>query len=199
MSTRLDHLPDITFRGSNVRDELLARQLPNPLRNALGVVNGVVAFRGGLHIRGAVDEPAWHSLGAAWRGKRSLTEGDVPFGQDALGDQFFLHGQEVWRLLVEIDAVEAVSSSLGDFIESCVQDPVGFLSLEPLLRLEQEGSHLNPGEMINAYPPFATSESSAGNVSLRAVPIDEQLHFLEQLSGTLRDLPPGAPVAVVDP
>ncbi|SRR5712692_1186667 len=200
MTARIDELPGITYRGSHQTKELVMGQLPDSLRDALGVVNGLVAFRGGLHIRGAVDEPAWHSLGAAWRGHRafwrhyrSLTEADVPFGQDALGDQFFLRGEEVWRLLAETDEAEVVSVSLADFLGSCLHDPVGFLSLEPLLRLEQEGSHLSPGQLINAYPPFATSQSSAGNVSLRAVPIDEQHYFLEKLSATLRDLPPGAP------
>lgn len=121
-----------------------------------------------------------------------MIEADVPFGQDALGDQFFLRGDEVWRLLAETDKAEVVSSSLDDFIESSLRDPVGFLSLEPLFRLEQEGSLLKPGELVNAYPPFATSQSSAGDVLLRAVPVEEQLYFLEQLSSTLRDLPPGA-------
>jgi hypothetical protein len=197
---RLDQLPDITYRGEPIADSdrLLAQNLPASLCEALVATNGVVALRGGLHVRGFVNEPRWHSIEAAWRGPdafcrhyRSLTEKDVPFAQDALGDQFFLRDHQVWKLLAETDDAELIGESLDDFLESVLRDPVGFLSLEPLLQLEKDGSSLNPGELINAYPPFATAQSAGGNVSLRAVPMNEQRYFLEQLSATLRDLPPG--------
>jgi len=62
--------------------------------------------------------------------------------------------------------------------------------------LEGDGHSLAPGELINAYPPFCTSQSSGGEVSLRAVPAEEQRYFLAELASQIRDLPPGAPFEV---
>jgi hypothetical protein len=198
--TRLDDLPGLIYTGTAPSDPGLLSALPEELRGRLRETNGVVAFRGGLHVRGAVDGPKWHSLAAAWRGEeafhhhyRSLTPDDIPFAEDALGDQFFLRGAEVWKLMSETDDANQISASLDGFLASCEADPVAFLLLEPLLRVEQDDGPLKPGQLINAYPPFCTSQAADG-VSLRAIPAEEQLSFLRHISATFRDLPDGASV-----
>lgn len=124
-----------------------------------------------------------------------MAQADVPFAEDALGDQFFLRGDNVWRLFAETDEAELISDSLNDFLASCEHDPVRFLALEPLLQLESEGHQLRPGELINAYPPFCTKEASDG-VSLSAVGADERKYFLEQLAATMRVLPEGGQLEI---
>jgi hypothetical protein len=64
----------------------------------------------------------------------------------------------------------------------------------PLMQLECDGQHLQPGELVNAYPPFCTIQSGEGRVTLRAVPTEEQHYFLRQVSATMRDLPEGGSV-----
>ena len=109
-------------------------------------------------MRGACREPAWHSL----------REDDIPFAEDAVGDQWILRGDQVLRLAAETGDVE----------------PLG-LGLHPLLQLHQEGGRLEPGQLISVYPPFCTKESADG-VSLRPVPADECHAFLWSLAEQLR-------------
>jgi hypothetical protein len=154
--------------------------------------NGFVAFGGGLHVRGICAAPAWHSLARFWSGDdallriyTSIQPDDVPFGEDALGDQFFLRGADCWRLLAEVDDVEALGCGFDEFISRALADPVEFLGLEPLIQFRREGGTLKPGELINAYPPFSTVEAANG-VRLGAVPAHEQHYFLAQLVTQLR-------------
>jgi hypothetical protein len=86
-------------------DVPLAEELPADVRALLVDVNGFVAFDGALHVRGVSAEPSWHSLSDAWRGEKalhrlfpSIAPADVPFAQDALGNQFVLREDRVWRL-----------------------------------------------------------------------------------------------------
>lgn len=193
--------PDLTFEGEPIDDQAELKGLPETLVDILREVNGFIAFRGGLHVRGVASSPPWHSLIRACQGEdafhwhyRSLAKTDVLFAEDAMGDQFLLRNGEVWKLAAEIDEVDLVSPSLDDFFASCEEDPVDFLALHPLLQLERDGYRLQPGELVNAYPPFCTLQSGEGRVSLRAVPTEEQHYFLRRVSATIRDLPEGASV-----
>jgi len=180
-------LPDQTYVGPPIDDPTLLARLPKALAMSLEETNGFVAFGGGLHVRGICAAPAWHSLARFWSGDDALLRiytsvqpDDVPFGEDALGDQFFLRGADCWRLLAEVDDVEALGCGFDEFISRALADPVEFLGLEPLIRFWREGGTLKPGELINAYPPFSTVEAANG-VRLAAVPAHEQHYFLAQL------------------
>jgi hypothetical protein len=142
-------LEGVTFQGPPVDDlEVLVRLAPVH-RALLEQVNGFVAYSGGLHVRGAVREPEWHSLRAAWKGREALSvlypaveSMDVPFAQDAFGDQFLLREGMVYRLFGKTGDVENLDVSLDGFLEQACADPLGYLNLSPLEQFQAEGGRL---------------------------------------------------------
>ncbi len=101
-------LSGVTFHGPTLGNVTLVSELPTDYAATLREVNGFIAFDGGFHLRGICDEPAWHSLFAAWRGEgalhrvfSALLESDVPFAEDCMGDQFVLRDSVVRRLAAE--------------------------------------------------------------------------------------------------
>jgi hypothetical protein len=193
-------LNNLTFTGPPLDDEDLLARLPTNLADLLRQINGFIQFQGGLHVRGACGEPAWHSLRDAWDGDAAfhrlypeVRPDDVPFAEDSLGDQFFLRNRRVWRLAAETGEVESLGVGLGGFFEAVEADPVEFLSLHPLLEFQREGGRLEPGQLLAAFPPFCTKEAADG-VSLAAIPADERRRFLADLAAQLRDLPDGGKI-----
>ncbi|MBS1797362.1 MAG: SMI1/KNR4 family protein [Acidobacteria bacterium] len=185
---------DITFQGTEPPDEEILGKLPEELRSLLRQINGFIAFDGGLHIRGAVASPAWHSLRKVWFGDfalselfSSLKETDVPFGQDCLGDQFVLRDGRVRRLSAETDELEDTGLTLNDFLTEAARDPIGFLSLEPLVRFRSEGGKIENGRLLNVYPPFCTKESADG-ISMASVPMFERIGFLADFSRRIKNI-----------
>ena len=181
-------LAGLIFTGPPADDPEIHAALPADLGRLLGEINGFVQFQGGLHVRGICAEPEWHSLQQVWTGARPLhilydevRPDDVPFAQDCVGDQFLLRGGEVVRLLAETGELEELAVDLEGFLTAANADPVGYLSLEPLLQVLNEGTALEPGQLILAYPPFCTEEAAEG-VSLRAVPAEELLSFHADLA-----------------
>lgn len=194
---QLDH---VTYAGPPPDDGDLLARLPTNLAGLLRQVNGFVQYRGGLHVRGACRAPDWHSLGDAWDGDAAfwrlypdVSESDVPFAEDCLGDQFLLRATVVHKLAAETGEVESLGVGLWDFFAAVAADPVEYLSLHPLLRFEQDGGVLEPGRLLAAYPPFCTRESANG-VSLAAIPAGERRRFLADLAAQLRDVPDGGSV-----
>ena len=154
-------------------------------------------------MRGACSAPEWHSLRAAWEGPRALHRlfpvlrpEDVPFGEEALGDQFVLREGVVHRLRAETGELESLRVDLPDFDAAVRRDPVEYLGLHPLEQFRAEGGVLAPGQLLSAYPPFCATESGGG-VSLRAVPAGDRLGFLASLAAQLRDLPDGTALEFV--
>jgi hypothetical protein len=189
-----------TFTGPPLDDEDLLVRLPADLAGLLRQVNGFIQFHGGLHVRGACRQPAWHSLRNAWDGEAAFHRmypevgpEDIPFAEDCLGDQFLLRNGQVWRLAAESGGVESVGVGLAGFFEAVEADTVEFLSLNPLLAFQQDGSRLEPGQLLGAFPPFCTKEAADG-VSLAAVPADERRRFLAALAAHLRDVPEGGKI-----
>lgn len=190
------------YRGPPIDDNETFRRLDPPHQKVLQTVNGYIAFRGGLHVRGACHEPKWHSLREAWFGRDALhrlfpqlTEDDVPFAQDALGDQYLIRAGAVIRLLGETGEIEELGIDLEQFDANFRADPVEYLSLQPLLQFEDEGGVLAPGFLLMAYPPFCTAESGDG-VVLSAVPADERLRFLSEFSRQIASVEDGASVII---
>src|SRR6185312_15967257 len=90
-------LPHLTYSGPALDDPEILDRLPEELSAALRARNGCIAWLGALHVRGASHSPPWHSLRNAWEGPDALhtlfdevRATDVPFAEDAFGDQFLL-------------------------------------------------------------------------------------------------------------
>ena len=193
------------YLGPPIDDFEILRRLPAELAQFLHRANGYVAFHGGLHVRGACRAPEWHSLRAAWDGSHALARlfptldaTDVPFAEDALGHQFILRGSVVHRLDAEIGEVESLNVDLAGFDAAVRADPVGYLCLQPLERFRAEGGTLEPGQLLNVYPPYVFKES-ADSVSLRAIPALERLEFLAHLAAAIKGLPGGTNVRILPP
>lgn len=193
-------LPHLTWSGPAIDDEEVLTRLPGPLAGALRARNGCIAYRGGLHVRGACREPAWHSLRAAWEGPdafhvlyEEVLESDVPFAEDGLGDQFLLRGAEVWHLWAETGEVELKSPTLDAFMSEIIEHATEVLSLEPVMAFLDAGQELKPGQLLMAYPPFCVSQSDEG-VTLTAISTAERREFLATIARQIHDLPDGAEV-----
>ncbi|HEX2207836.1 MAG TPA: hypothetical protein VHG93_09135 [Longimicrobium sp.] len=190
-------LTGISWLGPPADDLELLAELPSELLGVLSAVNGFVLYGGALHVRGAVHEPAWHSLRASWRGPLALanlypaiTPDDVPFGQDCVGDQFLLRQGTVARLAAETGEVEPLGMPLFEFLERACADPTGFLGAHPLIQHLNDAGELQPGMLLHAYPPFCTQQASEG-VSLRAVPAEELIRFHAVLARQMAAIPEG--------
>jgi hypothetical protein len=102
---------------------------------------------------------------------------DIPLGQDAFGDQFFLRDGAIYRLDGEMGEIKSLNCDLFAFLRSAQTDPIEYLGLEPLIKYYDEGGVLELGQLLNVYPPFCTKESESG-VSLKAIPFNERIRFL---------------------
>lgn len=193
-------LAHMTFVGPALDDaELLARLPPN-LRGLLEQVNGFIQYHGGLHVRGACRGPAWHSLRDAWLGENAfhrlypdVRDDDIPFAEDCMGDQFLLRGGQVWRLAAETGELEFQAGALADFLHAAQEDPVEFLTIQPLLQFQQDGGNLAPGQLLAAFPPFCTQQAADG-VTLAAVPAEERRRFLAEFASQIHDVPDGGAI-----
>jgi|SRR5437868_3297937 len=193
-------LPGLTYRGAALDDIDILDRLPTDLQQLLAQRNGFVAFRGGLHVRGACVEPRWHSLRAAMEGPesfaarfRTIKKDDVPFAQDVFGDQFVLREGKVYKLDSYADQLEEVAGGVVDFFGKVQQDPIELLELGHLTQFEGTGETLRPGELLMEWPPFVVSESRKG-VSLRRIPAPERLEFLADIAKQLRGVADGTKV-----
>src|SRR5262245_10764622 len=192
----------LTYSGSEITDQEILADVPAEHRSLLRQTNGCILFYGGLHIRGAVEEPSWHSLRRVWRGELALAklfpdveETDIPFAQDCFGDQFLLRSGLVHRLNAEFGEVENLQMSFELFIARAHENPMEFLSLQPLFNFLSTGGELKPGQLLNAYPPFVMKESANG-VSLKAVSMTDQISFLADFARQIADVPNGGRIRI---
>jgi hypothetical protein len=192
---RLSH---VTWKGPAIDDEQTLGALPANLAALLKQVNGFIQFHGGLHVRGACTEPAWHSLRNAWYGERafyrfykSIKATDVPFAEDFIGDQYLLRNGNVILLHAETDEVEDLELKLDGFFDEVGEDPEKFLGLELLLQFQENGGKLEPGQLLAVMPPLC-SEQASGELAVSEVGAEERHEFLAKLAAFVRDLPPGS-------
>lgn len=193
-----------TYVGPEITDFEILEKLPENLRSFLNQNNGCILFDGGLHIRGAVLSPDWHSLRNVWFGDCALYQlfpavkkSDIPFAQDCLGDQFFLRQDIVYKLDAEIGEMKSLNIDLKTFISHFMEDPVDFLLLQPLLQYLNEGGVLKPGELLSIYPPFCTKESANG-VSMKAIPMFDRISFLADFANQIANIPDGSTVESIN-
>ncbi len=150
-------LTGVTFLGPELaEDDALDRLIPSH-RALLTELNGFIAFRGGLHLRGIGRMPSWHDLDAVWTGSFALhtlfdevRPGDVPFAQDFRGDQFLLREGRVQRLEVKSGALQDLKLDLDQFLNAARLEPVDFLDLQPLWAFLAQGGVLRPGRVLDA-------------------------------------------------
>ena len=190
------------YLGPEIDDHEILARAPVEYRELLETVNGYVAYHGGLHVRGVCSGPPWHSLRGAWFGDDAIhrlfsavSPADVPFGQDALGDQFVLREDCVWKLNSEWGELTSLHMTLSAFDAAARADPAGFLQLAPLQEFRSQGGTLEPGQLLSVIPPFVFEESASG-VSYRPVPAFERLRFLSDLARTLKNEPDGTRVSL---
>jgi hypothetical protein len=189
----------VTYEGPPIDDPTILTRLSADHRALLESVNGLIAFGGGLHLRGASRTPAWHSLRHAWDGPtalhnqfRAVRATDVPFAQDALGDQYLLRDDQVWRLTAESGDLAPLGVELNAFLAEACNDPVANLSLEPLEEFVAQGGELQPGQLLSVYPPFVVKTDSPP--SYRAIPVHDRLVYLANLARQIGDLPDGTEI-----
>lgn len=185
------------FNGPAIDDRELLGKLPKELAKLLEQINGFIQYHGGFHVRGACLAPAWHSLRDAWIGKNAfhllypdVTPEDIPFAEDCMGDQFLLRDGTVWHLLAETGELESLEASFTEFMQNVEDDPGEHLGLHPLLQFQREGGHLQPGQLLTAWPPFCLEEAEDG-VALKAIPSAERRAFLADFARQIRELPDG--------
>lgn len=190
------------YTGPPIDDVEILDRVPGELRALLEQANGYVAYHGGLHLRGACREPAWHSLRAAWDGEQAIHRlfptarpDDVPFAEDALGDQYLLRGGIVHRLWAETGEMESTGLDFASFDAGHRADPVEFLGLHPLLAFRQGGGELHPGMLLHVYPPFCVNCDQPR--SYRPVPLAEAVAYLSMLARQIADLPDGSTFRIV--
>jgi hypothetical protein len=110
------------------------------------------------------------------------------------GDQFVLREGVVWRLRSESGELTSLSMSMSDFDAAVRADPAGVLELGPLYDFQSQGGVLDPGQLLNVYPPFISKESAQG-VTYRAVPVSDRLRFLSDLARAVAVVPDGGRVS----
>jgi len=193
-------LSTATFIGPESTDPHILELLPKYHRDLLLAVNGCILFGGGLHIRGICADPDWHSLQRVWSGVDALSllypavrSADVPFAEDFLGNQFLLREDGVHRLEGETGELLDLQTDFQGFLRAAQANPPEYLSLSLLERYESQGNVLQPGQLLNVYPPLATSESANG-VSLRAVPTLECIRFLADFASQIADVLSGGKI-----
>ena len=181
---------NITYFGDKIDDFDLFENLPDYLKEFYSITNGFVAFNGGLHIRGCVKSPSWHSLREYWIGDTKLTSlfssierDDIPFAQDCFGDQYVIRDNRIWRVSAETDEIENLEISFNDFLNAVDNNPIEFLNIENI-----EPNTLKPGQIFNVFPPFCVESSE---YSFKPVTIEEQIKYLSDFSKQIEKISDG--------
>jgi hypothetical protein len=188
-------IPGITWKGESIDDVEILPDLPPDLVHILSQTNGFILHEGALHVRGASLTPEWHSIRIAWHGPNSfcilypdVRSSDIPFAQNQVGDQFLIREGKILQLFAETGEIEPVAVSLQEFFSRVSQDIEGFLNVGLSHRM-------NPGQLIQAFPPFCFEESGA-NASLASLPASAVILFHADLARQIRNVPDGAQVQV---
>ena len=188
-------MKESNFVGPQLVKNEFFNSLPQELQAELEQVNGFVVYSGGFHLRGICSEPIWHSLEEVVSGESALFEyfeevnnGDIPFAQDCMGDQFILRADKVIRLYAEAGELEPLNMGLVEFMNKIRNDHEDLLDLEVLeVVADSEEGALEPGEVLIADPPFAMEESEQG-VKLAAIPAMEALQYYAELAQQIQSV-----------
>ncbi|KAA9339366.1 SMI1/KNR4 family protein [Hymenobacter busanensis] len=195
-------MEDVTYIGEPVSDSVTFKQLPIEMQGFLLHANGLVAYLGGLHIRGCCQEPKWHSLAEAWSGDTAFCKiypnvkiSDIPFAQDSMGNQFLLRKGIVWFLDTETGEVENLNVSFDMFIAGVERFPGRALDLSNIGTFAKLGARLMPGELLAVFPP-ACIKTNGDQFKLTRMPVATRLHSLADMYRQIRRLKPGQKITV---
>lgn len=195
-------LTTASFIGSPAENLALLAKAPPEYMSFLRSVNGCIVHGGSLHIRGSCLQPDWHSLHHVWMGDNRLSayyanvrHDDVPFAQDILGNQFLIRSNSVWRLEGETGEIADLRMSWREFLKAATNNPIEFLSLQLFEDFKSGGGSVEPGQLLNVYPPLCTNEASNG-VSVRAIPALEQIRFLADFASQVAGVDNGAKIRI---
>jgi len=187
----------IVYEGPPINDRGTLDRLPEELQDLLRTLNGFIALRGGLHVRGACVEPTWHSLANAWKGQQAIHElyptvheVDIPFAEDCVGDQFLLRDGSVVKLDAELGELHQVSEDLQGFWDLAKAHPEQLIATGALE--SDAGGSLKPGNLLHVFPPYCLESESVR--SARAMDALELRDWHATLSKELADLPDGSTV-----
>ena len=190
----------VIYQGPPVSDAATFARLPLALQGFLVQCNGLVAYQGGLHVRGCCAAPTWHALRTAWDGPAALharyaavRPTDIPFGEDYAGNQFLLRGEEVVFLDAETGELAYLRVDFEQFIAGVEKFPQQALGLEVLVSYLKSGGYLRPGELLSVRPPQCV-EAPNQQRTLRPQPAAERLAFLADFYQQIKDLPDGQAV-----
>ena len=193
-------LQGVIFKGPPLEDASVLQGLPGELFEILWQVNGFVAYAGGLHVRGFVDEPEWHSFSRYHSGEMALAKlfpqvkkYDFPFAQDFLGNQFLLRDSEVFKLRADTGEATSMRVDLAEFFEAANKDPVSYLSLELLALFHEQSGGLEPGQLIHTMPPLCLKREDK-KLAMKAVPADNAISFLAHFARQINDAPEGTEI-----
>jgi len=196
-------LRNVTYQGPPLDDEEILGLLPLSYSSLLRQVNGFILLGGVLHVRGACHAPSWHSIRNTFWGDLALhklyaviAESDIPFGQDCVGDQFVLRKEIVHRLAAETGTIEDLKMTLDNFMMAAWENPDELLTPEPLYKLKRQGTILQPGQLIHAFPPFCIKTQSS-KISLRPISSDDLISSHASLAQQLANVPEGQKIRFV--
>lgn len=102
---------------------------------------------------------------------------------------------QVIRLYSETGQIEPLSMTFREFFEKADAGPIGFLSLEPLVRFNNHGGTLLPGQLLSVYPPFCVKEGLER--SLKAIPIAKRIASVADLARQIHEVPDGQTIRIV--
>jgi hypothetical protein len=189
-------MQNISYIGKAIEDKDTFDILPVYLKDYYCQQNGLIAFHGGLHIRGCVLKPYWHSLGYSWFGEMKLsnlfdclTINDIPFAQDCFGNQYLIRENQIIRLLAETSELEFLHIDFKSFIERANSNPEEFLNIEKIERFD-----LKPGQLLNVTPPFCLK--SEAERSFKPIDSEERIRFLSYFSRQISNLPNGTNITI---
>jgi hypothetical protein len=185
---------DVNYWGQSISDFDTLDILPGYLKDFYLKQNGLIAFHGGLHIRGCVNEPDWHSLKEVWFGNTKLSLlfdsieiNDIPIAQDCFGDQFIIRDKSIWLLSAETDEIKNLEVDFLQFTQQAFTDTSKFLNIENIQHLD-----IKPGQLINVVPPFCVNSKSG--YSFRPIDSFEQIRYLSSFSKEIKNLPNGTSI-----
>lgn len=193
-------LQGVTYQGPALETPERLVGLPDDLFEILWQVNGFVAYAGGLHVRGMVDAPEWHSLESYRSGEMALhklfsavDERDCPFGQDFLGNQFVLRDGAVWKLRADTGEIRSLDVDLPHFLDEIRRDPIEYLELELLARYSDGAGMLKPGELVHTIPPLCMAGEQS-KLALKTAPVSNTVLFLANFARQIENVSDGTEV-----
>jgi hypothetical protein len=187
----------ILYTGGELTDLVSFARLPSYLQAFLREQNGVVAYFGGLHIRGCVTEPSWHSLAEAWQSKSAfwrtydtVVENDIPFAQDCVGNQFLLRGDAVLFLDTETGELADLEVDFKHFLFGAEKFPMDALGMDPLRSFQLRGGVLEPGQLLSVFPPLCI-QTAQQQPQIKPQIAGTRLAWLADLYRQIKNLPDG--------